>query len=257
MLGIQADPHGPGVYAIVHLRTTHVYVGSSVNIWQRWQQHRSQLRKGNHHCQTLQAEWNTSSEPFFAFVVLERTVPDYKPRIEREQWWINYTVDAVNTSGHAGSGPKVGHKHSAETRAKQSAALMGRKKSPEHIARHAAAIRGRKNPGVSVARKGTKLSPEHRAKISRSQIGMKRREGTGVSISAALKGRTRTPEHSAAISTAKRGKSWSPTARAAFYARKSARDLSSEGVALAGSMDQNQSPSLPLNADNSVTNGEK
>lgn len=107
------------------MATGRTYVGSSVNVWQRWQQHRSQLRLGTHHCQELQKEWFRYGEPLFGFVVLEETSGEHVVRVEREQWWIDHTTDVINTSGHAGSGPKVGHKQSAETRQKRSVTMTG------------------------------------------------------------------------------------------------------------------------------------
>lgn len=235
MLGLACDPRGAGIYAIVNLKTQDVYIGSSVNIARRWYQHRSQLRLRKHHCAELQGQWTRDGEAFFAFIVLERTGKAHSQRIEREQWWISNTFDVINTSGHAGSGPKFGHQQSEATKSKRSATMKGRKQSPEHTARHAAAIRGRKNPGVSAARKGKHLSAAHRAKISAAQQGQVRRPGTGARISAALTGRTFSAAHRAAISAAKRGKPRNtPTARARL------RDSSSEVVALTGSMDQIQ-----------------
>jgi len=115
--------------------------------------------------------------------------------------------------------PRFGKKHTAETKAKISAAAKGRKATAESRAINSAAqrVRHASNPmsaetreKIAAAKRGVPKSPEHRAKIA-----------------ATLRGRKLSPEHVAKAAAANRGRKRSPEARArmsaaakAYYARK-------------------------------------
>lgn len=49
-----------GVYTIQHQPSRAVYIGSSVQVEQRWAKHQCELRDGRHHCRALQTLWNAS-----------------------------------------------------------------------------------------------------------------------------------------------------------------------------------------------------
>lgn len=73
--------------------------------------------------------------------------------------------------GRPGNPTMLGRKHSAETRAKMSAAQKGKKKSPEHAEKVAATHRGKKyseehKKKLSIAHMGKIISLETRAKLS-------------------------------------------------------------------------------------------
>ena len=73
--------------------------------------------------------------------------------------------------GRPGNVTMLGRKHSAETRAKMSAAQKGKKKSPEHAAKVGAAHRGKKRTEehrakLSIAHTGKTISSETRAKLA-------------------------------------------------------------------------------------------
>ena len=59
-----------GVYQICSRSTNKVYVGSSVDMHARWQQHRLNLRHRTHHSGHMQAAWNTYGEEDFEFAVV-------------------------------------------------------------------------------------------------------------------------------------------------------------------------------------------
>lgn len=91
-------PSESGIYQIRCAPTGKIYVGSAVNMRARWQQHRSQLRKGTHVNAYLQNAWDRYGEANFEFSVLERT-----PRAEllrREQHWIDTTRAALRSHGY-------------------------------------------------------------------------------------------------------------------------------------------------------------
>ncbi|MBS1787873.1 MAG: GIY-YIG nuclease family protein [Acidobacteria bacterium] len=78
-----------GVYQIRCKITQKIYVGSAVNLSQRWGKHKMTLRRGTHRNSHLQKAWDKYGESAFEFEVLE-----YATRSELllvEQKWIDKT----------------------------------------------------------------------------------------------------------------------------------------------------------------------
>ncbi len=75
-----------GIYEIVNLADGKAssYVGSSMNIEQRWHQHRHRLRGGRHRNEHLQRAWDKYGEDAFVFSVLEEVETDMLLIMERE-----------------------------------------------------------------------------------------------------------------------------------------------------------------------------
>lgn len=59
-----------GVYQIRNLVSGKFYIGSSSNIYKRWEVHKRRLRNGDHHSPKLQASWNKHGEELFKFDIL-------------------------------------------------------------------------------------------------------------------------------------------------------------------------------------------
>lgn len=55
------------IYMIRNKVTDKKYVGRTSNWAQRWSQHKSLLRSGNHHCSELQNDWNELGEESFVY----------------------------------------------------------------------------------------------------------------------------------------------------------------------------------------------
>lgn len=74
-----------GVYGILNKQTGKLYIGSSCNVDQRINHHLSSLRRGTHHCKSLQADWD-GNERRFMFIMLEvcRRNADV---LSRERYW--------------------------------------------------------------------------------------------------------------------------------------------------------------------------
>lgn len=86
------------VYYIKNILTGYVYIGSSKNIQQRFKEHRTGLRKGEHHCSHLQNSWNKHGEKNFRFGIIEQC----SNLLEREQFYINHNNRLYNSMKFVG-----------------------------------------------------------------------------------------------------------------------------------------------------------
>ena len=122
-----------GVYIIVNTINQKVYVGSSVNVFKRWNSHKRALGKGVHHCQPLQRAWNKYGEDTFEFRFIEPVKTNSKEDlIEAEQRWIDMyqaSVSGYNILPNAYS--HLGAKRSDESRKKLSKSLKAVFSTPE------------------------------------------------------------------------------------------------------------------------------
>lgn len=164
-----------GIYAIRNTSNGKVYVGQSMDILGRWQNHHVLLRAGNN-TPHLQGAWNRYGEGSFVFEVLERVV-EARLLSEREGHYcelfksydrnFGYNLKIVGPDGHAS--------YSEESRQKMSGAKRGK-------------------PGPLL---GRKFTPEHREKLSSAKMGLKlgpRPDSVKEKISLTKKGVPRTPE---------------------------------------------------------------
>ncbi|HHT9147125.1 MAG TPA: GIY-YIG nuclease family protein [Candidatus Wunengus sp. YC61] len=148
-----------GIYKIENLVNGKVYIGSSVDIKNRWRQHLQCLVKGKHGNRYLQRAWDKYGAENFKFDIVEKC--DSKILVEREQQFMDF-FDACqcgyNLSPTAGS--NLGIIHSEESRKKNSIARTGKKRGP-HSEEH--------RRKISIAGKGIKkkpLSEEHKRILS-------------------------------------------------------------------------------------------
>lgn len=181
-----------GIYKILNIITYDFYTGSAVNFGNRWRQHRWELRRNIHGNEHLQNAWNKYGEDAFEFSIL--LYCDIENLLYYEQVVYDGLKPTYNISPTAGS--SLGVKHTAEARAKTSAALMRHVVSPETRAKMSAARMGNQNalgykhsPEAraknSAANRGRKKSPEHRAKMSAAHMGRKKSPETRAKMSAA------------------------------------------------------------------------
>ena len=63
-----------GVYRITCIKDSQIYIGSSVNIKERWQQHLALLRGNRHSSKYLQNAYNKYGEDSFKFEVLVKLI---------------------------------------------------------------------------------------------------------------------------------------------------------------------------------------
>lgn len=149
-----------GIYQIRNVVNGKVYVGSSVNLINRRNNHFRQLRKNIHHNIKLQCSYNKHGESSFVFEVVE-FVDKPEDLISREQYWID-KLEAVNKGYNIcpTAGNTLGFYPSEESRRKMSEAHKGEKSY--WYGKHLSEETRRK---MSESRKGQKLSPEQVEKL--------------------------------------------------------------------------------------------
>lgn len=87
-----------GVYKILNLVNDKFYIGSSKNIYERWDSHKKELRHNCHYNGHLQNAWNKYGEDNFQFIILEKCEPEQ--RLEREDWYIKNTKCYLSEIGY-------------------------------------------------------------------------------------------------------------------------------------------------------------
>lgn len=60
-----------GIYIIKNIINNKVYVGESINILKRWEQHTNELKSNCHHSYKLQNDWNLYGENNFEFKIIK------------------------------------------------------------------------------------------------------------------------------------------------------------------------------------------
>ena len=76
-----------GIYKILNVITQKYYIGSSITIYSRWNEHRSGLNRNKHGNKRLQNSWNKHSSAAFEFIILEECLPS--DVLIREQHYLN------------------------------------------------------------------------------------------------------------------------------------------------------------------------
>ena len=180
-----------GIYAITNLSNGHRYIGSSIDIYRRWGQHRRQLRKGTHSNQILQRAWDKYSEDTFEFSIL--LVCGKDDTLLNEQQFLDnlhpeYNICVSVTASMSGRTMTEEHKRkigdankgkplSEETKRKLSEAHKGKKHTEESKAK----MRGR--TGTT----GYKYTDEQKEHLRQSHLGYVMPEEQKAKISAGLR----------------------------------------------------------------------
>jgi group I intron endonuclease len=162
-----------GIYQIKsRIKPGRIYIGSAVDISNRWRLHLSDLKKKKHHSPKLQAHFNKYGETDLTFSILLGC--NKEDLIKTEQYFIDSYNPYFNHCKIAGS--CLGYKkapHTEEAKKKMSDAMIG----------HVPWNKGRKNiyseatiMKMSDAKNGSKLKQSTKDKISNSNKGKKRSE---------------------------------------------------------------------------------
>ena len=121
-----------GIYVITNKVNGKQYVGQSVNIERRWEQHRSSLKHNRAVNRYLQYAWNKYGADNFTFSIIELCEAEQLDRLEKH--WIE-TLDSYRRGYNLTIGGDGNHGYIATEEAcrRISAALQGKKKSPKHV----------------------------------------------------------------------------------------------------------------------------
>lgn len=167
-----------GIYTITNTVNQKLYLGSSVNIDNRWRQHRNELLRNNHHNKFLQRAWNKYGPDAFHFAIVELVLPPFL--LERESYWLEklrpYNPKKGYNIARDAQACHLGMIHSDEAREKMRIAHLGQKPSAEAITKAREANLGKRvseetKERISQANLGHTVSAEARAKISAAKTG--------------------------------------------------------------------------------------
>lgn len=126
------------VYCILNKQNEKRYVGSTVGLYHRKNDHLHRLRNGKHYSELMQKDFNEWGEDSFVIFVLEEVKTNDRDLLfSREQYWIDKYHPEYNVSKYAGHYlclTKDSHKKSADAR-------RGRKQSQEEKDRRADSIK--------------------------------------------------------------------------------------------------------------------
>lgn len=169
-----------GVYCLRNTESGKRYVGSTINMRERWLDHIAELSSNTHVNKHLQNSWNKHGASRFVFDVLELSGPETLHDCERK--WINLTASTIGwgnlfNASKDPTAPMRGKKHTDEAKAKIKAAMSlprkGRCKDWKH------------SEAWFLKRRGTKLTDEHKRRIGIAHLGKKRSSETRVKLSIA------------------------------------------------------------------------
>ena len=116
-----------GIYKIVNLVNSKIYVGSAVNVRKRWNLHLTYLRQQRHHSKHLQASFNKYGRESFIIELLEEVPREHL--LEREQFYLNSLRPFDGTRGYnicPIAGSVLGVKRSATVREAMRQRMLGR-----------------------------------------------------------------------------------------------------------------------------------
>lgn len=180
-----------GIYKILNKINGKFYIGSAINIKQRWRRHKLDLNKNIHQNHYLQRAWNKYWSVSFEFVILE--ICDKEQLLAKEQFWINETQCFKYEIGYnltPTAGSSLGVKHSEETRKRMSLAKQKMSAETKEL--------------IRIKNFGKKLSEEHKAKIVKGLSGRPCSAETKAKIAAANTGKIRSVEARKKISEGNR-----------------------------------------------------
>ena len=202
-----------GIYLIENVDTGKVYVGSAINIADRWKRHIRLLNRNCHHSIKLQNAWNKYGPDNFSHSILELVGRD--SLVEREQYWLD-KYDASGANGYnvlSRSYSSLGLVHGPETLKKIGAAHKGKTISAENKAAVSAALKGRKISEAEKINRAKSWTPERRKRRSEISLSIVLSPEARAKISIFHKGKLISDETRAKISMARIGKKASAEAR--------------------------------------------
>lgn len=183
----------PGIYQIQSIKKPErIYIGSSSNVYRRWQGHISQLKRGIHHSRKLQHHFNKYGEVDLQFSLLLGC--DKDDLIKLEQYFFDSYKPYFNNLLQAKPVKYIPHREEVKEKMRQS--RLGRKLSEETKRK------------ISESHKGMKPSAETLIKLRESHLGQSRphTQEQKDKIIASNKGQKRSDEAKRKMSIAHKGK---------------------------------------------------
>ena len=122
-----------GIYTIINRLTNQVYVGQTVNLTKRKEEHFRRLRKGKHFNQHLQNSFTKYGESAFEFEMLDVCQEEYLNSMEL--YWMNMLQATNRKFGfNMSAGSHDGKRRLSEaTKQKLRVLAIGRVPSPEAL----------------------------------------------------------------------------------------------------------------------------
>jgi group I intron endonuclease len=163
-----------GIYKIINLKNNKFYVGSSVNLNKRKNEHFLSLSRNAHTNKHLQNSWNNQTKKDFIFEVIE--ICGKQDLLAKEQFYIDNLKPEYNILQVAGN--TLGFKHSEETKNILSIKHKGKILSKETKEKMSNSRKGIMNPNYNKI-----MTEETKQKISKATKGKKRNCGENNPIS--------------------------------------------------------------------------
>ena len=176
-----------GIYKIKNIKNNKVYIGSSIDIINRWYDHKTRLNKKRHHSIKLQRAFNKYGKECFIYDIIEECESDYL--IIKEQYYIDL-FDSYKNGYNSVPNAKnnLGMIHSDETKEKIRDASKGNKNMLNK--KHTDETKNL----ISEKLKGTILSENTKLKMSETRKGKIMSEETKNKMSESKKGKIMSEE---------------------------------------------------------------
>jgi group I intron endonuclease len=202
-----------GIYKIQSIsHPDRLYIGSSVNMEQRWRQHLSDFNFNRHHSPHFQRHYGKYGRNDLMFSVVALCERDQLMPVNGVIWVEQCFIWAYKPyfNGAPVAGSCMGVKHSDEVRQRNRERNIGRKQSAETIEKRVAKLRGRRmseeaKAKISVGNTGKVRSVETCEKLRLLMIGRKDSDETREKKIKSLIGRPVSTETKEKISKSNKG----------------------------------------------------
>lgn len=168
-----------GIYMIINIINKKIYIGSTINLKERWKKHKQHLRNKKHINCYLQKSWEKYGEESFKFEILQQ-VTHAEHLISYEQVYMDYYKSYDKNIGYnirIKADSNLGIKRNKDTRKKLSIIAKQRKMSEETKLKIKNSLLGDKNhfynkkhKEESKARMGAKGENHFQSKLDWSKV---------------------------------------------------------------------------------------